>query len=189
MFSLKTEFWVDGYTLQHFKNAVSLPLAPWFLMRNLWLFELLSPLGNKYIVFFWLLSEFVSLSSLHQLDYDVPECRFPCLLFAGFLFVDSLIFLNLWIYVSGQIWEIFSHYFFKHFFFPSTDLFLFSFQDCLQVPWFFPLLSPFCYWIHQNEFLVSSYWFFGSKISIWLICLFELLYSVHCMNTHNLFMH
>lgn len=102
-----------------------------------------------------------------------------CLL--DFLYDGSLNFLNLYTYVFGQIWEIFRCYFFKHFFpallsFFSPTRTIFNFPDSF--------LSYHHSAIDSIEWtFLFQFWFLSSKISVWLIWLFELLYSVHYMNT------
>ena len=98
--------------------------------------------------------------------------------FCLFFFLDLLNFLNPYIYVYCQIWEVFSYYFFQYFFSPT--LFTLSFQDAnnrsvkshrsLRLCSFVPQSTFFV--VHMRWFLsfyLNIYWFFFSLPSTLLL--------------------
>lgn len=122
---------------------------------------------------------------------------------------DLVSFLNLRIYVFQQIWDVFSHHFFKKLFF-SAALFLIWDSDrpfiIPQIPetlsffpfshfflccshWIiptvlsydslFPLLSAFFYWTHPVNFEFHSLCFLSSSFQIISLCIIFFLWGVY----------
>lgn len=94
---------------------------PCFLMINP-LLKLFCPIDT--VLFLSCYSQkFFFVFSFHKFEYDVSWCAFLCV----YLIWGFLIFLSLWVYVSCQIWEIFSHSILEYFF--NLPFFLHPFQN------------------------------------------------------------
>lgn len=154
----------------------------------------------KCVIVFWLFSRlFFFIFGFQQFDYDVVRCSFLwfCLVWR------SLTFLNLWIYVFHQIWDVSSHSFFTYIF--CTHLLFLPFchsignkldhlilsytfcEDLLSVlkPLFFLSVLSFI------KFFTSDIVFFSSKIFIFFIGFYfsadNLHFSVYFKNAHLYF--
>ena len=121
IFSLGTEFYVDGFSSRTLKmQPHCLPLVT---VSDKWSAVIL--IFASLFLFLLSASEFFNLLFFKQFDYQVPWC--------SFLHVSCvwglLNFLDLWVYSFHQIWKCLSHYFFKYFFChpplgtPSTHIF------------------------------------------------------------------
>lgn len=107
-----------------------------------------------------MISEIFLVFSFQKFDYDVPWHRFLWICLVWCL----LNFLNLWVYVLCQIWEVFSHYS-QHMTCPlSLSPFLPSLWRCASVRSFIRVLQ-----VPEALFILFFFQFISSLLLDWVI--------------------
>lgn len=104
LFSLVMQFWV----FNHFKEVFSLSLTFIVSFENVAVILIIFLL----LISFWRKRVLLIFSCLFwQLNYDVPTCDIPCISAAW----GVAVVLDLWAYISHEIWKTFGHYLLQYF--------------------------------------------------------------------------